>query len=418
MPSDQPDAPALDAVRTALDQRAIPIDIGTVPGDGCSRLAAAVADADVIGLGEASHGTAEFATLRHAIIRALVHEHGLRVLALEANVGATLALDEYVTGGDGSLEAALAQPGIHENFRTDGVRALLEWVRAFNEGREPADRLRVRGLDIQSAVVPARRLRAHLQRSDADAPHRLQDALDQLAEDTAPRPTGEEHLTARATVEELFPVDDVSDGSSSSVTERLVWAIEQGRRQYRAVADGRLQHGTNIKIRDSAMAAQVQWLRRHTGHDRVAVWAHNAHLDRMEFSGGDRRGQGLPSLGRNLATMGAIDYAAVGLHLCGGAVSAVYTPEEEVRVVELDGPPEGSLPAVCDGVDGPAFAIDLGSIEAESPLATYFEQDPLAYDIAGSYVDTPASLVETDCRRQFDYLLVVKESTPAAPLGL
>jgi len=84
---------------------------------GLGSLDDSVANATVIGLGEASHGTREFIQFRHRLIRSLVEERGLRLIGLEANFAATLDITEYVVNGVGTAETALSQDAIHGTYR-------------------------------------------------------------------------------------------------------------------------------------------------------------------------------------------------------------------------------------------------------------------------------------------------------------
>lgn len=53
-----------------------------------------LADADVVGIGKATHGTREFFELKHRLIRHLVVEHGVRAVVLESNLLETMALHD------------------------------------------------------------------------------------------------------------------------------------------------------------------------------------------------------------------------------------------------------------------------------------------------------------------------------------
>ncbi len=54
------------------------------------------ADARVVLLGEASHGTSEFYRARAAITRRLVERHGFNIVAVEADWPDAASLDRYV----------------------------------------------------------------------------------------------------------------------------------------------------------------------------------------------------------------------------------------------------------------------------------------------------------------------------------
>ena len=101
-------------------------------------------EATVIGLGEAAHGTREFFRLKHRLIRYLVERQEVRLFGLEANFAETLALDRYIRYGEGDPEEALA--GVYFwTWNTEELLALVEWLRAFNDGREVGDRVRFSG---------------------------------------------------------------------------------------------------------------------------------------------------------------------------------------------------------------------------------------------------------------------------------
>jgi erythromycin esterase len=67
-----------------------------------------VRDARVIGLGEASPGTAEFFQMKQRLLRDLVERHGVTVLAVEdARVVEARAVERYVSTGSGDPADAL-----------------------------------------------------------------------------------------------------------------------------------------------------------------------------------------------------------------------------------------------------------------------------------------------------------------------
>lgn len=389
-----------------------------------------VADVDVVGLGEASHGTRECFRIKHRLFRHLVEEQGVRLLALEANFGATLAVNEYVLDGEGSAEAALTQSAIHASHQVESVRRLVEWIRSFNESRPREDRVRVHGVDVQHPESTAERLRAYLERVDPDALAAVADDLDALA-DGVPDVHDDEalaaHLDARASVVEAlksaFDGNEDEYVSASSrreyrVARRLVWALSKGREQFQTIADGRAKQGANVRVRDSAMAAQVQWLLRTEPVDNAVLWGHNAHLTRGDFGGGTvRHTQGIPSLGGNLARLSGLNYYAMGLLVGGGTVGAVHVPSGEFRRYDLPEPPAESVPDIFSRVEAPLFFLDVAGLPDDSPLATWLDSRPGQFDVVGGYRDTPVNLVASDLRRQFDGVVFVAESTSSEPLG-
>ena len=110
---------------------------------------AAIGDSRVVAMGEATHGTKEFFQMKHRVFRYLAERKGFKIFALEASMPDCIAMDRFVTKGEGDPKAALANQGFW-TWNTQEVLDLLLWMREFNKGREAKDQLRVYGFDMQS----------------------------------------------------------------------------------------------------------------------------------------------------------------------------------------------------------------------------------------------------------------------------
>src|ERR1035438_189371 len=88
----------------------------------------AVGDTRIVALGEASHGTREFAQMKHRLLEFLVREKGFTVIAFEVDWPYCLAVDRYIKSGEGNLPRDLL-PAFDE------VRDMVEWMRAFTLSR-------------------------------------------------------------------------------------------------------------------------------------------------------------------------------------------------------------------------------------------------------------------------------------------
>jgi erythromycin esterase-like protein len=100
------------------------------------------ADAKVILLGEASHGTAEFYKARAAITRRLIEQHRFNIVAVEADWPDAARIDRYVrhhAHAPSSEEAFSRFPSWM--WRNTEVRDFVEWLRGRNEHRPAEDRV-------------------------------------------------------------------------------------------------------------------------------------------------------------------------------------------------------------------------------------------------------------------------------------
>lgn len=116
-------------------------------------LVQAAADARLVLLGEASHGTREFYTWRDTLSRRLVQEHGFSFLAVEGDWSALAPLDRYVRHrpeAPASAREALLQIRRWPlwMWANEEMAELGEWLRDFNRERAPEHRVGIHGIDV------------------------------------------------------------------------------------------------------------------------------------------------------------------------------------------------------------------------------------------------------------------------------
>lgn len=442
MTSQQPESDVLDSLR----DHCVPLET-TDPDAGAEPLgefADALDDVDVLGLGEATHRTREFARFKHRFVRYLVTAHGLRAFALEAPVAETLALHDYVADGTGDLRDALDDVGF-QIYQTEEVAALFEWLRAFNESRPPGDRAAVYGFDVQSAAGPARALRdwlgtrrgrehGPLPRDGGFGDDDLLDALDEVADGVVEGENVDENRLQSAeraadALAEWFDSDD-SVPETAPLARRHLRTLRQACEFARTGLDaGRTEQWG---LRDQFMAENVAWIREHTGADFVAVWAHNNHVKTGRL-GGD----GYPSLtmGEHLSRRFGGGYYALGAQFARGTARA-YTPVDPETVeaaddhVESDGttlamteldvpaPPVGAVPDLFSRLDAHAALLDFRSLPGDSSLRSWLA-DERPHRYVSGVVDPDEENAFVRPHRAldvFDGAFFVDDVTPTRPL--
>ncbi|MFI7617159.1 erythromycin esterase family protein [Nonomuraea terrae] len=101
----------------------------------------------VLGLGEPTHGEDTLLEVRNELFRHLVEQEGCRSIALESDCLLGTVVDDYVTSGTGTLDEVMER-GFSHGFGTSAAnRELVRWMRAYNDGRDAAERLRFAGVD-------------------------------------------------------------------------------------------------------------------------------------------------------------------------------------------------------------------------------------------------------------------------------
>ncbi|GAB3830182.1 DUF6194 family protein [Dactylosporangium cerinum] len=267
---------------------------------------------ELLALGEPTHGEPAFPQLRNALLQALV-EDGFRSVAIESDRVAALDVDDYIRGGEGTLDAVVAAGFSHGLGQLDANRDLVAWLREHNAGRPPGDRVAFHGFDapleMTTAPSPGRYLRhlhdyltAHLGpdglrhgRTDLGAllgdDGRWSDTA-ALMDATKSVGGGAAAVTLRVVADDLVTTLYAEAPRLVEASSPRAWhraevhgSTALGLLRYHAVAADPIapQERTSrlLGIRDALMARNLLDLRaaeRHRGP--TLVFAHNRHLQR------------------------------------------------------------------------------------------------------------------------------------------
>src|SRR4051794_8768366 len=149
---------ARDLASAWLRERSAPLT-----GENLAPFDDLAARARVVALGEATHGSREFADARLALTLRLIERHGFRVVAVEASASRLAALASYVNGDAPTASSFTETIWIGRRSR----RELIERLRAWNLAH-PNDRVRLIGVDASDNVLSRETLHGFLQQAYGD----------------------------------------------------------------------------------------------------------------------------------------------------------------------------------------------------------------------------------------------------------
>ncbi len=105
-------------------------------------------NARVIGLGEATHGNAEFQELKLEVLKVLVDQYDVDCFAMEMDYGEGVIINDYINGhSDMSIDEVMNRINF-PIYRTEDIRNLIEWMKEYN--RSHSDKLSFYGFDLQN----------------------------------------------------------------------------------------------------------------------------------------------------------------------------------------------------------------------------------------------------------------------------
>ena len=322
-----------------------------------ARLANTLAQARVIGLGEATHGQHEAFELKRRLTMQLIRQHGYRTVAYEASSSKARACNDYIQGLTTDRAEAMRGFGmliwsIEENA------ALLDDLRAWNAQAAPADRVRFIGFDAQDGGA-------------------LADRIGELVNDSAL--VGRVHALvdgSGAAMQRLFQGDRTAfDGLSATLDSLEVDVLIRmlGNKTERTELHLRMvelrafitMYGTPGG-RDQAMADLL--LAQLRPDERCVVWAHNGHvkLSALDYLGTDEL-----AMGGHLAKEIGPAYYALGFTFGSGDFQA-NAPDSTGRWgfkrYHHTAPATGSLEETFAATGLGDFAIDLRTAPADTTV--------------------------------------------------
>ncbi len=302
------------------------------------------ADARVVLIGEASHGTSEFYRTRAAITRHLIEKHGFSIVAVEADWPDAAQIDRQVRGQQPpSWQQQAFQRFPTWMWRNREVAGFCAWLSGYNASLPAERRVEFRGLDVYSLGASIGAVLAYLDRTDAQAAQAARQRYGCLTPwQDAPAAYGRNVLHGQqscedAVVEQLRTLLEQRlerlgrDGEAffdATQNARVVQAAEQ---YYRIMYHGSI---ASWNLRDQHMFDTLHSLLEHRGPEaRAVVWAHNSHIGNASATAMGWAGEfNIGELCRNAWGREAV---LIGMGTDRGEVAAADNWDEPMRIKQV-----------------------------------------------------------------------------------
>jgi erythromycin esterase len=375
-----------------------------------------LATKSVIGLGESTHGTAEFFDAKHRIFRYLVENHGYKIFAIEADFGESLFIDEAVQNGNTAAIEDLMRSKMHFwTWKTEEVKDLLEWMCSYNQGKAEEDKVHYMGVDCQFNTYHLPLVRDYLKIVTLP----FQDHADSLLQ-VAEEATAEnfKNFSSGSFISYLGGLEGLQD-SLMAYKDLLVAASTEKEFQLHArilelvsqVSEVKFYfqlQQTTINYRDKYMAENTAWLLDYFENEKIVLWAHNGHIANIEYGV-------TGSMGNYLSYQLRDQYAILGFLFSQGTFTAVGMEGETYTGLEtqtLDTiPKENSLNALMSYTLEPAFFIDLVVLRNYLGWYNAFEEYMEYFQMGSVYNNNPEDYYSSFDPDYYHYMIYFDKST-------
>ena len=342
------------------------------------------ADARVVLLGEASHGTSEFYRARAAITRRLIERHGFTIVAAEADWPDAATIDRIVRHKTSQVNAG----AFFDRFPTwmwknEDVLAFVGWLRDHN-GTLPADRRAgFYGLDLYNLNGSIRAVIDYLDRVDPQAARIARErygCIMPFSEDPAVYgrlALTEGYARCEAAVARMLAdlfakerehgsVED-DDFLDAAANARLIANAEA---YYRVMYYGSAE---SWNLRDRHMYQTLDLLLQAKGEQaKAVVWAHNSHIGDARFTdmGNEREELNLGQLCRE-AMDGRAQLIGFGTH--GGTVAAATDWDGPMEVKRVNPSRPDSYERIAHDTGIERFLLDMRAGQNQAARAALME---------------------------------------------
>jgi erythromycin esterase-like protein len=303
------------------------------------------ADARVVMIGEASHGTSDFYRARAAITQRLIEQHGFTIVAVEADWPDAGHVDRYVRG----LAPSAWKRHIFSRFptwmwRNTDVRAFAHWLHHYNHQKAPELRVEFRGLDVYSLRNSIHEVLNYLDQVDPKLAHEARQRYGCLTP-WQDDPALYGHFVERggvmpceqAVVDQLNAIlaeqlaglaQDEEAFFNATQNAQVVRAAEQ---YYRAIYQGST---TSWNLRDQHMFDTLRALLEHRGPQaKAVVWAHNSHIGNAAATEMGWKGQF--NIGQLCRSAYGRDVVLIGMSTDRGQVAAADDWDGDMHIKDV-----------------------------------------------------------------------------------
>lgn len=367
-----------------IQQHAVPFSRAEPGGSDADlqSLQQMIGSAQVVGLGEETHGTHEFFAMKARIIEYMVMHMGFTAFAMENDWGTSKEVDTYINGGSRDIWSILHND-LFITWRTQEVKDLLEWLRNYNANPAHAHKVHFYGIDIQGIerptvdgvlnylrqVDPAQVEKAHTIYQEFIADNQFSGGWRQYA-----NLDEEGKQLYKDDAQEVYNLllSHQAEYTQHSSAQAFAQALQDARIvvQYEVIEPNRASPPIGASDfwyvqRDPYMAENAHWLQQH-GVGRMVLWAHDYHTanDIRQYTLNDADIEG--TMGAYLRHWLGPAYLSVGMTFSSGSFNDGFFTHLSANTITAFDPT--SLNGVLGSVNTPRYMLDLRQVPTSGPV--------------------------------------------------
>lgn len=345
------------------------------------------ADAKLIGLGEASHGSSEIFQIKDKIARYILKKNKGGVLAMEASMPNSFLVNEYIIENKRNAKDYLMNIKSWI-YQTHEIMNMIEWMKKFNDNH--TEKINFAGFDMTTSIGPAVQIKMFLTKYKIP-----EDDWEQLMKrlyeyDKLKKNQLAEKKKLRSECSVL--INNLKKNTDAVPDQKEKSWILQNLRLLEQYLD------LTYEKRNEYMAENINWLQQNYPGSALILWAHNEHIKKS----GDETGRFLSEKFKN-------KYLNCGTFFYDGYHS-VIDENSKITSAYIDKPESGSFEDFLNSFNIPLFILDVKSIREDKNEKTKMLLKKINYRTIGAALsnnDNHSGVITDD----FDYIIFIKNTT-------
>lgn len=378
-----------------------------------------IANKLIIGLGEATHGTAEFFKAKHRIFRYLVENHGYKIFAFEADFGESLLINKAIQKSDsGSIENLMKSKMQFWTWKTKEVKDLLVWMCTYNLNKSDEEKVQYMGIDCQVNIFNSDMVREYLFKTAAPFYSFAESLLNEAKTASKDSFVSYSEVTFNYFIKQF---EDLQDSVSAHKTMLIQASSEKQyllqERILEVVKQVSIQNyyyqkkDYTINYRDKFMAENAVWMSDYFEGKKIVLWAHNAHIAKSSIFFNNSG-----SLGYYLNLKLNDNYVPIGFLFSKGTFNAVGKEGNQytgLKTQVLDSDPlENSLNYIMSQCEEPAYSVKISHLTNHQEWFDALCFDNIQYfEIGSAFNYVPQDYYSRFNPAYFNYLIYFDNST-------
>ncbi|KAI0815276.1 hypothetical protein BC629DRAFT_1645253 [Irpex lacteus] len=431
----------------------------------------AVGDAQIVLIGDGSHGTYELYAHRANITQRLVEEKGFNAIAVEADWPDTFRLNRYIHG-ESSIRDARSALDDFERFpkwmwKNEIMPPFLDHLKNYNETvmkltGDPSRKVSLFGLDLYSLHRSADEVLRYLDRVDpqgAKSARKRYNCFERFGEDTTRYAYEAQFGLSKDCHQEViqnlhkllrnhqrYIAEQYSKhgqyehpSQEQFMAEMNALVVRDAEEYYRTMM---AEDTKSWNLRDDHFARVLVEIAHHLGSTsesgskcadaKIVVWAHNSHIgDARATDMGKKRGE--VNVGQRCRELfGHDNVFNIGFLSAAGTVTAAYEWDDPSQLMSLNKPLSGSIEDVLsNSADGDALVVVKRITDSENGYPRKYEVSRELTDFLNTTryqrfigviyrqrTEIPSHYSRCKAADQYDAIAIIQNSQGIQPLEL